>query len=196
MTADIFSLATCDLGCYHQLKLQFDSSVVRYPLRVIPLDSFQYYYHFSNKQVPFITIANDKINDTIFSIILQIRKKHNRADVDSIHKQIKKTVDFKNITKEFLNDRIHTLITVGKIRSKKICNTDSYYVKGKDIDPESFNLQNTYPIIPDKSFYAPTISIPIPSTEKPLISPNETPITTKSTNCHLIITKLNKTLVT
>ena len=48
-----------------------------------------------------MTMANDKIDDAIFSVILQIRKNHNRADVDSIHKPIIKTVDFENITKYF-----------------------------------------------------------------------------------------------
>ena len=32
------------------------------------------------------------------------------------------------------------------------------------------------------TFYTPTISIPVPSTKNPLISSNETPITTKSIN--------------
>ena len=63
-------------------------------------------------------MANKRIDDTTFSIMLQIRKKHNRADADSIHKQIIKTVDFKNITKEFLDDIIHTLITDEKIIDK------------------------------------------------------------------------------
>ena len=65
-------------------------------------------------------MASNRIDDTIFSIILQIRKKHNRPDVDSIHKQIIKTVDFENITKEFLDDIIHTLITDGKIIDKVV----------------------------------------------------------------------------
>ena len=60
-------------------------------------------------------MASDKIDDTVFSIILQIRKNHNRADVESIHKQIIKTVDFENIIKDFLDDRNHNLITDGKI---------------------------------------------------------------------------------
>ena len=47
---------------------------------------------------------------------------------------------------------------------------------------ESLNLQNTSPITPDQSFYTPTIFILISTTENPLISPNETPITTKSTD--------------
>ena len=60
-------------------------------------------------------MAYDKIDNTIFSIILQIRKNHNRAEVDSVHKQMIKTVDFENIAMEFLDDRIYTLITDGKI---------------------------------------------------------------------------------
>ena len=88
----IFSLVAYDLGWDHQLKWQFDSSVVRYSLRVIPLESCQYYYHYWN----------------------------NRADADSIEKQIIKIVDFENITKEFLDDIIHTLITDGKIIDKVV----------------------------------------------------------------------------
>ena len=58
-------------------------------------------------------MVNDKIDDTIFSIILQIRKNNNRTDVDveSVHKQIITNDDFENITKNFLDDRIHTIIT-------------------------------------------------------------------------------------
>ena len=64
-------------------------------------------------------MANNKIDDTIFSIILQIRKNYNRAEIDSIHKQIIKTVDFGNMTKEIIDNRIHTLITDKKIINKK-----------------------------------------------------------------------------
>ena len=87
-------------------------------------------------------MANDKVDDTIFSVILQIRKNHNRADVDSIHKQIIKIVDFENVTKEFLDDRIHTLITDGNVINKINRYADSYYVNEKDIDTESLNKQN------------------------------------------------------
>ena len=107
-------------------------------------------------------------------------KNHNRANAHSIHKQIIKTVDFENITEEFLGDRIQTLITDGKIINKMNRNADSYHVNEEDINTELLNLQNISPVIPDKSFYTPTISIPIPNTENPL-SPNEAPITTKST---------------
>ena len=76
-------------------------------------------------------MANDKIDDTNFSIILQILKNDNRADVDS-YKQIRKKFDFENITKEFLDDRIHTLISDGKIIDKINRNADdSYYINEK-----------------------------------------------------------------
>ena len=79
-------------------------------------------------------MTNDKIDDTVFSILLQIRNNNNRADAGSIHKQITKTVDFENITKEFLDDRIHTLITDGKIMNKTNLNANSYYMNEKGID--------------------------------------------------------------
>ena len=126
-------------------------------------------------------MAKDRIDDAILSVIPEIRKNQNQADVDNTHKQIIKTADFDNIAKEVLADRIHTLIIDGKVVNKINRNADSFYVNEKYINTESWNLQNTSPIIPDKSFYTPTISIPITSTENPLISPNENPVTTKST---------------
>ena len=52
-------------------------------------------------------MSNDTIGDTIFSALLQIRKKNNRADTDSIYKQIIKTIDFEDVTREFLDEIIH-----------------------------------------------------------------------------------------
>ena len=56
------------------------------------------------------TMKNNAIDNTIFSIILQICKKNNRTDIDSTYKQIIKTINFEDVTKEFPGDRIHTLI--------------------------------------------------------------------------------------
>ena len=89
-------------------------------------------------------MANDKTDDVFFSIILQIRKNNNGADIENIHKNIV-TVDFESITKEFLVNRLYTLITEGKIVNK--INRNAKFIS-----------------------------------ETPLISHNETPITTKSTN--------------
>ena len=58
-------------------------------------------------------MTNEKIEDTTFSIILQVSKDYNRDDMSSTHRQILKTADFVIITVllEFIGDRIHTLIT-------------------------------------------------------------------------------------
>ena len=63
-------------------------------------------------------MSKDRIDDTIFSIILQIHKNNNRPDVDRIHKQILKTADFENVTKDFLDNKTHDLITDEKISGK------------------------------------------------------------------------------
>ena len=63
-------------------------------------------------------MSKDRIDDTIFSIILQIHKSNNRPDVDRIHKQILKTADFENVTKDFLDNRIHNLISDESISGK------------------------------------------------------------------------------
>ena len=62
-------------------------------------------------------MVNDKIEDTTFSILLQVSKDYNQDDMSSAHRQIIKTVDFVIVTVllGFLGDRIHTLITDEKL---------------------------------------------------------------------------------
>ena len=55
-------------------------------------------------------MANDKIEDEIFVTLLRITNKNNRADGDSIYKEIKRYLRSEDVTKEFLDDKIHTLI--------------------------------------------------------------------------------------
>ena len=57
--------------------------------------------------------------------MLQIRNKNIRADTDSIYKQIIKNINFEDVTNEFLDDRIHTLINDEKIINKRNRNADS-----------------------------------------------------------------------
>ena len=85
-------------------------------------------------------MANDKIDNEIFVTILRARKKNNREDLESIYKKIKKSIDFGDVTKEFLGDRIHTLINDGKIINKLNRNADSYYVNSNLVDLETPNL--------------------------------------------------------
>ena len=59
-------------------------------------------------------------NNKILVTILRIRKSNNRANLESIYKEIKKSLDFQDVTKEFLDDRIHTLINNDKIINKLI----------------------------------------------------------------------------
>ena len=85
-------------------------------------------------------MANDKIDNEIFVTILRARNKNNREDLESIYKKIKKSIDFGDVTKEFLGDRIHTLINDGKIINKLNRNADSYYVNSNLVDLETPNL--------------------------------------------------------
>ena len=73
-------------------------------------------------------MTSDKIDNEIVVTILRTRKNNNRADLDSIYKKIKKCLVFEDVTKEFLDDRIHTLINDGKILNRLNRNADSYYV--------------------------------------------------------------------
>ena len=82
-------------------------------------------------------MVKDRIDDAILSVIPEIHKNQNQADVDNTHKQIVKTADFDNITKEVLADRIHILIIDGKVVNKINRNADSFYVNEKYINTES-----------------------------------------------------------
>ena len=70
-------------------------------------------------------MTNDAIDDAIFSTMLQIRKINNRANIGSIYEQIIKNIEFEDVTKEFINGRIHTLINYEKVINKRTRNADS-----------------------------------------------------------------------
>ena len=54
-----------------------------------------------------------------FTIITDLKKKYKRVEINNIHSKIIKTLDFKGITKEYLQDRINTLIINEKKGNKK-----------------------------------------------------------------------------
>ena len=70
-------------------------------------------------------MTNDAIDDAIFSTMLQICKINNRANIGSIYEQIIKNIEFEDVTKEFINGRIHTLINYEKVINKRTRNADS-----------------------------------------------------------------------
>ena len=69
-----------------------------------------------------------KFDGMIVDVITDLRRKHKRADCESIHKEIIKIADFSNISKEDLMNRINTLLIDEKILNKRNRNLDSYYV--------------------------------------------------------------------
>ena len=103
-------------------------------------------------------MANNKIDNEIFVTILRIRKNNNRGDRDSTYKEIIKSIDFEDVTKEFLDDRIHTLINYGKIINKLNRNADSYYANSNLIDLEMPNLLNSLQSV-QRIALAPTDSL-------------------------------------
>ena len=124
-------------------------------------------------------MKNGAIDNTIFSTILQIRKKNNRADTDGIYKQIINTIDFEDVTKDFLDNRIHTLINDEKIINKRNGNADSYYVNTELVDTGALEL-----LFPSQelSKLAPAILIPDSLNDSPLLNESETPVMRKPNN--------------
>ena len=114
-------------------------------------------------------MANDKIDDETFVTILRTRKNNNWADLDRIYKEIKKSLGIEDVTKEFIDDRIHALTTDGKIINKLNQNADSYYVNSELVDLETPNL-----LIPSQSVLRVTLA-PADS----LSNSSDTPVKTK-----------------
>ena len=58
------------------------------------------------------TISFDQ---NIFTVLNDLKKTRKSADIDSIHKKIIKTIDFKDTTKDDLEDRINILLINEKL---------------------------------------------------------------------------------
>ena len=97
-----------------------------------------------------------KFDEMIVDVIADLRKRHKRADCESIHKEIVKIADFSNISKEDLMNRINVLLIDEKILNKRNRNLDSYYVNentSPDYNnfsetPHNTSADNTEPIFP------------------------------------------------
>ena len=58
-----------------------------------------------------IQIETISFDQNIFTVVNDLKEKRKRADIDSIqHKEIIKLIDFKDITKNDLQDRINILL--------------------------------------------------------------------------------------
>ena len=158
-------------------------------------------------------MANDEIDNEIFVTILHIRKNNNPADLDSIYKEIKQSVEFEDVTKESFDYRIHILTNDGKMINKLNRNADSYYVNSNLVDFETPNLLKSSQsvqrilLIPTDSLLnsndtaalgankiprlqgvtlKPTIYIPNSSEDTTALNVSETPIISNSTNLSCI----------
>ena len=66
------------------------------------------------------------LDSHIFSIIAKLKQQSKRPNIGSIHAHIIKTIDFEEITKGNLQERMNSLIFDGKIVNKSNRNRDSY----------------------------------------------------------------------
>ena len=67
-------------------------------------------------------------DQNIFTVINDLKKKRKHADIDTIHKEIIKTIDFKVTTKDDLQDRINILLINEKLIHKIDRNLNSYSI--------------------------------------------------------------------
>ena len=80
------------------------------------------------------------LDHKIYSAIKQIRGQKNRADINSIHKDTVKTIDFEAISKEVLNERIEMLLQNDKIINRLNRNKNSYRLNESLLDSSMTDL--------------------------------------------------------
>ena len=79
------------------------------------------------------TISFDQ---NIFTVINDLKKKQKRADIDSIHKEIIKTTNFKATAKDDIQDRINIPLINENLINKINRNLNSYSVKEANTNTE------------------------------------------------------------
>ena len=114
----------------------------------------------------------------IYASIKKIRNHCQRADLESIYKEITKTSSFENLLKEHLAERLFFLTHNGNINNKKNRDKDSFQINENLVDESIFDLlpstQISPPTFPDtplkcaacKADSIPNLN-PTPETPKP-----------------------------
>ena len=78
------------------------------------------------------------LDSNIFAIITKLKRQPKRTDIDSIHANIIKTVDFEEITIGNFQEKMNNLISDGKVINKSNQNKVSYEINlNLDITTES-----------------------------------------------------------
>ena len=97
-------------------------------LLLLKINSNGYY----KLNISFVTMTTrselNALDHCIYSAINRIRGQNKRADRNSVHKEIIKTINVEKISKSFLDDRIIMLIQNDKIINKLNRNKDSFRI--------------------------------------------------------------------
>ena len=112
----------------------------------------------------------------IYSSIKKIRNNRQRADIESIYKEITKTVNFENLLKEHLAERLLFLTQNGNISNKKNRDKDSFQLNENLVDESMIDL--------------------LPSTQNSLPAFLDTPFKCTASKADSMLTLLNETLET
>ena len=84
----------------------------------------------------------EKFDEMIVDVLTDLRKKQKLADCESIHKEIVKIADFRNIDKGDLMNRIYIVLIDEKILNKRNRNQGSHYVN-EYASPDNNNFSET-----------------------------------------------------
>ena len=114
----------------------------------------------------------------IIKIIRKIKNQVQRADINSIHKDIIKIPDYHDVSKEFVNIRIENVLKNGRIRNK--------LSRGNP----SFTLYDVTIEIPIHDDSYSVSRVETPSTEYNLQTPNNSPIASTIPETQELITNM------
>ena len=90
------------------------------------------------------------LDQNIFTVINDLKKKRKRAEIGSIHKKIIKAIDFKDTTKDEIQDRINILLINEKLINKINRNLKSYSVDKANTNTE----YGTGQVLSSNSYFA------------------------------------------
>ena len=96
----------------------------------------QSYYIITTLATALIQSEIISFDQNILTVINDLKKKEKRADIDSVHKEIIKTIDFKDTTKDDLQDRINIVLINEKLINKINRNLNCYSVDEANTNTE------------------------------------------------------------
>ena len=105
----------------HSINLQYAKSVT--DLRYIFCESYRLISVMVTALAQSQTVSFD---ENTFIVINDSKKKRKRSDIDNMHKEIIKTIDFKDTFKDDLQDRINILLVNENLINKFNRNLNSY----------------------------------------------------------------------